>query len=156
MDVGVKVAVNRERIGECSTKLPYCTTASAHAELLDPVPRCTKFTGNIQTEIQNKTLAAPAEPAAMYAPFEVTRARPLGKAALAFFVLGVRARLQPGLGGQLCHPEVVLPLLAHAVGVGGPIVPLDPDPAVLAEFPDHPALAGGGTVLRAKCLTFLR
>ena len=63
-------------------------------------------------------------------------------------VLRVRV-LRGGLGGgrRLGQLQVVLALLAHAVGVGAAGVPLHPGPAVLPQLPDDPAQAGGRPVL---------
>lgn len=63
-------------------------------------------------------------------------------------VLCVRV-LGGGLGGRrrLCELQVVLALFAHPVRVGAAGVPLDPDPAVLAQFSDDPAQTGSGPVL---------
>ena len=55
--------------------------------------------------------------------------------------VGVRVGVAVGHVGGLRQLEVVLALLAHPVAVGAGVVPLDPDPAVLPELPDDPALA---------------
>ncbi len=50
----------------------------------------------------------------------------------------------------LGQPEVIFALLAHAIGVGGGVgVPVDSDPAVVAQFADNAALAAHTAVLVA-------
>ena len=52
--------------------------------------------------------------------------------------LCVALRLLGGLG-QL---QVIFSLLAHPVRVGASVVPLNPDPAVISQLPNDPALTG--------------
>ena len=67
-------------------------------------------------------------------------------------VLCVRV-LSGGLGSWwwLCQFEVIFALFAHPVGVGAASIPLDPDPAILAQLPDDTAKTWSRTVLDRTC-----